>query len=214
MQKLWRASPPPRPSPKRGREKYWCLNIWFCSLRSFRRCLTSIAQREGGRRMKLRTPSCARHWLLPPPLGGGLGGGPGAADVAGMTSIMVARARALRRAATPPEVRLWSFLRTLRAEGYHFRRQAPFLGYVLDFVCYRSRLVIEVDGAQHGMAVQMARDAERDARLAREGFCVVRFLAPDVLGNLEGVACAIRQALAACSAPTPALPQRGGGRRT
>jgi very-short-patch-repair endonuclease len=170
--------------------------------------------KRGGEEDEVANPVVRTPLASPSPSWGRVGVGAGAADVAGMTSIMVARARALRRAATPPEVRLWSFLRTLRAEGYHFRRQAPFLGYVLDFVCYRSRLVIEVDGAQHGMAVQMARDAERDARLAREGFCVVRFLAPDVLGNLEGVACAIRQALAACSAPTPALPQRGGGRRT
>jgi very-short-patch-repair endonuclease len=128
-----------------------------------------------------------------------------------MTSIMVARARALRRAATLPEVRLWGFLRTLRGEGFHFRRQAPFRCYILDFVCYRSRLVIEVDGAQHGMAGQMARDLQRDALLAREGFRVSRFLAADVLGNLEGVACVIRQALAACPAPAPALPQAGEG---
>jgi len=73
---------------------------------------------------------------------------------------MVVRARVLRRSATPPEVRLWSFLRTLRSEGYHFRGQAPFRGY-LDFVCYRSPLAIEVDGAQHGSAAQMARDAVR-----------------------------------------------------
>jgi very-short-patch-repair endonuclease len=124
-----------------------------------------------------------------------------------VTTTVVARARALRRAATPPEVRLWSFLRTLRSEGHHFRRQAPFGAYVLDFVSYQDRLVIEVDGAQHGMAAQMARDAARDAFLAGEGFRTVRFLATDVMGNLEGVAHAIREALAACSV------HAGGGRR-
>ena len=62
----------------------------------------------------------------------------------------IARSRALRTAATLPERHLWTFLRTLRQEGHHFRRQAPFRGYVLDFVCYGLRLVVEVDGAHHG----------------------------------------------------------------
>ncbi len=124
----------------------------------------------------------------------------------------------MRQAATPPEIRLWSFLRTLRAEGHHFRRQAPFRSYILDFVSYRDRLVIEVDGAQHGSGEQMARDAVRDAVLAREGFATLRFLAADVLANLEGVTWAIREALNGAvpdlPAPTSALPQSGGGRDT
>jgi very-short-patch-repair endonuclease len=117
------------------------------------------------------------------------------------TRPAILRARALRQAATPPEIRLWSFLRTLRAEGHHFRRQAPFGSYVLDFVSYRDRLIIEVDGAQHGTGEQMARDALRDAVLAREGFATMRFLAADVLANLEGVAWAIREALDRASPP-------------
>jgi very-short-patch-repair endonuclease len=44
---------------------------------------------------------------------------------------------------------MWSFLKRLRAEGFHFRRQAPFRGYFLDFVCHAQRLVIEVDGRMH-----------------------------------------------------------------
>ena len=67
---------------------------------------------------------------------------------------------------------------------------------MLDFVCYRERLVVEMDGTQHGLAGQMARDAVRDARLAGEGFRTLRFLAGDVMGNLEGVSLVIRRALA------------------
>ncbi len=119
----------------------------------------------------------------------------------------IARARALRRDATPPERLLWTYLRRLRADGYHFRRQAPFRGYVLDFVCYGQRLVIEVDGAQHGTGAQRAHDAVRDAVLTREGFRTLRFLATDVLHELEGVSIAIRANLAAPN-PTPTLPTR------
>src|SRR4051812_7940474 len=49
------------------------------------------------------------------------------------------RARELRRSMTPREVKLWLHLRQLRAQGYHFRRQAPRGRYILDFVCLRHR---------------------------------------------------------------------------
>jgi len=94
----------------------------------------------------------------------------------------------------------------LRKEGHHFRRQAPFRGYVLDFVCYSHRLVIEVDGCQHGADLQAGRDAIRDAVLAREGFSTLRIQATDVMQNLEGGTIMIRQAVAT---PTPTLPTRG-----
>ncbi len=61
-----------------------------------------------------------------------------------------ARAGALRASMSEAEVILWSRLKRLREQGYHFRRQAPFRGYFLDFVCYARRLVVEVDGGQHG----------------------------------------------------------------
>jgi very-short-patch-repair endonuclease len=38
--------------------------------------------------------------------------------------------------------------------------------YVVDFVCHRSRLVVEVDGGVHKMDVVAARDAGREAWLA------------------------------------------------
>jgi hypothetical protein len=43
----------------------------------------------------------------------------------------IARARRLRRAMTPPELRLWTALR-MRPDGFKFRRQHPFGPYVLD----------------------------------------------------------------------------------
>ncbi len=139
-----------------------------------------------------------------------MGGGPARAVVCGPMPdrANIVRARALRRSATPPEVRLWRYLRTLRREGYHFRRQAPFRGYVLDFVCYADRLVIEVDSAAHDNEARWRHDATRDAVLAREGFRTLRFLATDVMHNLDGVGIAIRQAIAA---PHPGPPHEGEG---
>jgi very-short-patch-repair endonuclease len=123
-----------------------------------------------------------------------------------MNSAATLRARALRNNASPPERRLWRFLRTLRKEGWHFRRQAPIRGYFLDFVCYSHRLVIEGDGCQHGTDLQAGHDTIRDAVLAREGFSTLRVQATDVMKNLEGMTIMIRRAVAA---PTPALPTMG-----
>ena len=133
------------------------------------------------------------------------------------TRAAILRARTLRRSATPPEARLWIFLRTLRCEGHHFRRQAPFRGYILDFVSYTDRLVIEIDGAQHGHETQAAHDATRDRVLTGEGFHTQRFLAADVFQNLEGVTIAIRDILArkpAAHAPHPGPPHEGEGEKT
>jgi very-short-patch-repair endonuclease len=106
----------------------------------------------------------------------------------------IARARALRHTLTPPEARLWLYLKSLRPHGHHFRCQSPFRGYVLDFVCNRSRLVIEIDSAHH--ASRLPHDQTRDTVLAREGYRTLRLPAQEVLTNLEGVTTIIRQALA------------------
>jgi very-short-patch-repair endonuclease len=57
------------------------------------------------------------------------------------------------------------------AEGarFHIRRQAPFRGYFLDFVCFERRLVVELDGSQHGEDDQADHDFVRDLVLKREG---------------------------------------------
>ncbi len=66
--------------------------------------------------------------------------------------MSINRARQLRKTMTPQEAKLWIQLRLLRPRGYHFRRQDPFKSWCLDFVCFKHRLVIEVDGGQHAGA--------------------------------------------------------------
>ena len=105
------------------------------------------------------------------------------------------RAREMRKAMSPPEVRLWTELKALRGEGFHFRRQRPFDIYYLDFVCFSRRLVVEVDGQQHDLPDQVRRDHVRDALLRGEGFRVLRYAAEDVRTNLYGVIAGIRAAL-------------------
>jgi very-short-patch-repair endonuclease len=87
---------------------------------------------------------------------------------------MIARARELRTSATEEERLLWYRLRLLRRNGYHFRRQSPFGRFVLDFVCHKNRVVVEVDGWQHGLPDHQKSDAERDRFLAGRGYRMIR----------------------------------------
>ena len=57
--------------------------------------------------------------------------------------------RGMRADATKAENILWQALRNRQLEGLKFKRQVPLGGYVLDFVCFEARLIIEVDDGQH-----------------------------------------------------------------
>jgi very-short-patch-repair endonuclease len=104
-------------------------------------------------------------------------------------------ARALRKRLTPQEVKLWVKLRELKTLGYHFRRQAPIGPYIVDFVSFRSQLVIEADGGQHGMPAEGRSDQARDAFLQSQGFLVLRFWNSDIDANLAGVMESVLSAL-------------------
>ena len=101
----------------------------------------------------------------------------------------ICRARELRRNLTDAERALWRVLRNRQVSGYRFRRQAPIGPYIVDFVCFEIRLVIEVDGGQH---VEQAKyDDERTAWLEDAGFRVVRFCNNEVLEDMGAVRDAI-----------------------
>ena len=93
--------------------------------------------------------------------------------------------RNLRKTMTDAERLLWQALRGRQMAGYKFRRQHPFDDFILDFVCMGMKLVVEVDGGQHGG--QMEADAARTDKLAKAGFRVLRFWNNEVFGNLEAV---------------------------
>ena len=80
-------------------------------------------------------------------------------------------AKQLRRQSTDAEQRLWLHLKARRLNGLKFKRQQPIGPYIVDFVCFEYRLVIEADGGQHGDCV----DQQRDAWLQSHGFTVVHF---------------------------------------
>ncbi len=96
-------------------------------------------------------------------------------------------ARKLRREQTDAEQRLWQALRGRRFLGHKFRRQQPIGPYVVDFVCFEKKLVIELDGGQHGLPKNELRDAERSARLAEDGFVVKRYWNNELNDNFDAV---------------------------
>ena len=102
-------------------------------------------------------------------------------------------ARNLRQRQTYGETKLWAKLRKKQLEGVKFRRQQPIGPYIVDFVSFERKLVVEIDGGQHAEAD--IGDAERSAYLATFGFRVLRFWNSDVLTNIEGVLGQIEQYL-------------------
>ncbi len=115
-------------------------------------------------------------------------------------------AKELRNNSTDAERLLWRYLKNSQLEGVKFRRQQPIEAYIVDFVSFDKRIVIELDGGQH--AENEAYDKQRDNRLHANGFVVLRFWNNDVMGNIEGVIEAIRQQISPTPQPPPA---RGGG---
>ena len=80
--------------------------------------------------------------------------------------------------------------------GSHWRRQAPIGPYVVDFACHAARLVVEVDGAQHGFDAERRRDDVRTAYLEGAGYRVLRFWNHEVLRETQSVLDTIYVALA------------------
>ncbi len=130
---------------------------------------------------------------------------------------MVIRARELRRLTSLPEGVLWQVLRT-RPGGLKFRRQHPIGAFVVDFYCAAVNLVVEVDGASHGMGGQAQRDARRTAWLKSQGLRVLRYTAADVLHDPQAVASGIVARVSGKTTPPPCFawspsPSRAMGRK-
>ena len=123
-----------------------------------------------------------------------------------------ARAAWMRKHPTEAERRLWSLLRNRRLAAFRFRRQEVIAPYIVDFVCYAERLIIEADGSQHAGS---EADDRRDAYLRRQGFRVLRFWNNHILGESEVVAQTVATALAphppTAARRAPPSPVKGEG---
>jgi very-short-patch-repair endonuclease len=93
----------------------------------------------------------------------------------------------MRHALTDAELKLWNELRAHRLMGLAFRRQMPIAGYIVDFACAEHKLIIEVDGSQHGNDRDINYDLARTERLNELGWTVLRVWNDNVLSNIDDV---------------------------
>ncbi len=121
-------------------------------------------------------------------------------------------AKDLRNNPTDVERLLWSRLKSSQVEGVKFRRQQIIEDYIVDFVSFKKKIVIELDGGQH--AETSEKDKVRDDCLTLNGYKVLRFWNNEVIKNMEAV---LEVITATClnrchgSSPTPSpLPSREG----
>ena len=103
-------------------------------------------------------------------------------------------AKSMRRAMTPEERRLWYDF--LSKHPYHFRRQQPCGGYIIDFYAPTLQFAIEVDGSQHFSQDEYARDAERTTYLRERGIHLLRLTNQQIRRGFAEVCSAIENAIA------------------
>ncbi|MGH8121440.1 MAG: endonuclease domain-containing protein [Rudaea sp.] len=122
-----------------------------------------------------------------------------------MTTRLLEFAKGMRRGPTDAEAALWRKVRAGRLGGFKFKRQHSIGSYIVDFVCFERRLILEVDGGQH----ERSTDAKRTDWLEEQGFRVLRFWNNEVLTNMDGVLEAVLRVLSQ-SAPSPQPLSREG----
>jgi very-short-patch-repair endonuclease len=120
----------------------------------------------------------------------------------------------LRHRQTEPERKLWWHLRhRVPIEGTHFRRQVPIGPYVADFCCLKAKVIVEVDGNQHGYDQNIIRDQKRSSYLVAQGYSVLRVSNRDVMTSIDSVLEAIYIQLTT-TPPTPNPSPQGGGEQS
>ena len=98
---------------------------------------------------------------------------------------LTSTARNLRKNMTPEEKHLWyDFLKKL---PYSVKRQHNIENYIVDFYIAEKKIVIELDGNQHGLPEHYEADKKRDQRLAEWNITVLRYSNDTIRNNFNGV---------------------------
>ena len=100
---------------------------------------------------------------------------------------IVEKARDLRRNSTLQEIKLWNILKNRQFYGYKFLRQYPIKPYIVDFICRKKKLIIEIDGGLHNQIKDILYDKQRTEFLNSLGYKVIRFWSNEIDNNIEGV---------------------------
>ncbi len=98
---------------------------------------------------------------------------------------LVSNARTLRKNMTPEEKKIWyDFFKLLPLT---VKRQHNIENYIVDFYIACKKIVVEIDGDQHGFEEHIQKDKERDKELSRWGITVIRYTNNDIRTNFDGV---------------------------
>ena len=117
--------------------------------------------------------------------------------------------RDLRSNMTDAEQLLWSKLRRKQLLGLQFYRQKPLAGYIADFYCAATNLVVELDGSQHYESEHRAYDVQRERVMASLGLQVLRFDNRQVLTELDNVMAVIVEVVERKIPPNPPFSKGG-----
>jgi len=102
-------------------------------------------------------------------------------------------ARENRTYGTRGEATIWKFVLKAKQTGYQFNRQFVIDRYIVDFICKKLNLIIEIDGSSH--INRENYDYERQTYLERKGYFFLRFTETEVIKNLEEVSLRIHETI-------------------
>jgi len=105
----------------------------------------------------------------------------------GAPASIFKKAAMLRGNPTSAEVKLWQRLKGNQVLGLRFKAQHPIDLYIADFYCHHAKVVIEIDGLNHGNKIQKFDDEIRTINLNDLGIEVIRFTNDEVNTSIESV---------------------------
>ena len=91
----------------------------------------------------------------------------------------------LRKNMTPWERKLWYCF--LKEYPVRFQRQKCIDNYIVDFYCFRAKIIVELDGSGHYNLISQQKDNQRTKVLEQYGLKVIRFCNLDIDKNFYGV---------------------------
>ena len=106
-------------------------------------------------------------------------------------SVTKENAKTNRSNMTDAESLLGHYLRQEQL-GVRFRRQHVIGDYIVDFICLKQRLIIEIDGGYHNDILQQQEDRIRQNWLESMDYKVIRFTNEEVFYNIETVISTIK----------------------
>ena len=79
--------------------------------------------------------------------------------------------------------------------GYQFNRQYPLGNYIVDFICRKLYLIIEIDGNSHFLKSEA--DFKKETYLKGLGYTILRFSEGEVVHKIDDVVSDISYAVEA-----------------